>query len=169
MTTSSSWAIPPPTRPTRRRLHWRACQRGLSVGFVTVAHLVRQLTEALHERRLLRLQTQLTPLMLLIIDGLGRMPLLQTGRNCCSMFSARGTNAARRLSHPPLSYPGPVDNSNGLPVGRTGLLLRLPDERHLGPGRQVRAGLALPGAGLTILSQTGPLGLSADDVRAASG
>ena len=45
-----------------------ACQRGLSVGFMTAAGLVHQLMEARYERRLLRLQTQLASLKLLIID-----------------------------------------------------------------------------------------------------
>ena len=56
-----------------------ACQRGLTVGFVTAAGLVNQLTEARDEKRLLRLQSQLAKLQLLIIDELGYVPLSQTG------------------------------------------------------------------------------------------
>ena len=56
-----------------------ACQKGLTVGFVTAAGLVNQLTEARDERRLMRLQTSLAKLQLLIIDELGYVPLSQTG------------------------------------------------------------------------------------------
>ena len=47
-----------------------ACQRGMSVGFVTAA-LVHELMESRDERRLLNLQRQLSRLNLLIIDELG--------------------------------------------------------------------------------------------------
>lgn len=56
-----------------------ACQRGMSVGFVTAAGLVNALTEARDEKRLLRLQSGLAKLQLLIIDELGYVPLSQTG------------------------------------------------------------------------------------------
>ena len=56
-----------------------ACQRGLSVGFTTAAALVHELLEARDERRLLRLQKQLTAYRLLIIDELGYVPLSPTG------------------------------------------------------------------------------------------
>lgn len=56
-----------------------ACQRGMSVGFVTAAGLVNTLTEARDEKRLLRLQSSLAKLQLLIIDELGYVPLSQTG------------------------------------------------------------------------------------------
>ena len=56
-----------------------ACQKGMNVGFATAAGLVNQLTEARDEKRLLRLQTQLAKLQLLIIDELGYVPLSQTG------------------------------------------------------------------------------------------
>src|SRR3954451_7319291 len=55
-----------------------ACQRGLSVGFTTVA-LVHELLEARDERRLLRLQKQLAGYRLLIIDELGFVPLSKSG------------------------------------------------------------------------------------------
>jgi DNA replication protein DnaC len=48
-----------------------ACQRGLSVGFITAAAMVHELIEARDERRLLRLQRQLAAYKLLIIDELG--------------------------------------------------------------------------------------------------
>lgn len=56
-----------------------ACQKGMTVGFATAAGLVNQLSEARDEKRLLRLQTQLAKLQLLIIDELGYVPLSQTG------------------------------------------------------------------------------------------
>ena len=56
-----------------------ACQRGMSVGFTTVAALVHELIEARDERRLLNLQRQLSRLNLLIIDELGFVPLSRTG------------------------------------------------------------------------------------------
>ena len=56
-----------------------ACQKGLSVGFVTAAALVHELMEAKDERRLLRLQKQMVGYKLLIIDELGFVPLSKTG------------------------------------------------------------------------------------------
>ena len=56
-----------------------ACQKGLSVGFVTAAALVHALMEARDERRLLRLQKQMVSHKLLIIDELGFVPLSKTG------------------------------------------------------------------------------------------
>lgn len=56
-----------------------ACQKGLSVGFVTAAALVHELMEARDERRLLRLQKQMAGHKLLIIDELGFVPLSKTG------------------------------------------------------------------------------------------
>ena len=54
-----------------------ACQKGLSVGFLTAAALVHELMEARDEKRLLRLQKQLAKYHLLIIDELGFVPLCQ--------------------------------------------------------------------------------------------
>ena len=51
----------------------------MTVGFATAAGLVNQWSEARDEKRLLRLQTSLTKLQLLIIDELGYVPLSQTG------------------------------------------------------------------------------------------
>jgi DNA replication protein DnaC len=56
-----------------------ACQKGLSVGFVTAAALVHELMEARDERRLLKLQKQMVSHKLLIIDELGFVPLSKTG------------------------------------------------------------------------------------------
>jgi len=56
-----------------------ACQKGLSVGFTTAAAIVHALMEARDEKRLLRLQKQLTGQKLLIIDELGFVPLSKTG------------------------------------------------------------------------------------------
>ncbi len=58
----------------------------------TAASLVHELIEARDKRRLLNLQRQLSRLNLLIIDGLGFVPLSCTGRNCSSRFSASATS-----------------------------------------------------------------------------
>jgi DNA replication protein DnaC len=51
-----------------------ACQKGLSVGFVTAAALMQELFEARDEQRLLRLQRRLAGYKLLIIDDLAYAP-----------------------------------------------------------------------------------------------
>jgi DNA replication protein DnaC len=67
-----------------------ACQRGFSVDFFAAAGLVHQLMEARDERRLLKLQTQLAAVKLLIIDELGYVPLSQTGAELLfEIFSQR--------------------------------------------------------------------------------
>jgi DNA replication protein DnaC len=67
-----------------------ACQKGLSVGFVTAAALVHELLEARDEKRLLRLQRQLAGYKLLIIDELGYVPLSLTGAELLfEVFSQR--------------------------------------------------------------------------------
>jgi len=67
-----------------------ACQHGLSVTFTTAAGLVHQLMEARDEKRLLRLQTQLAAVKLLIVDELGYVPLSQTGAELLfEVFSQR--------------------------------------------------------------------------------
>jgi len=67
-----------------------ACQKGLSVGFVTAAALVHELIEARDEKRLLRLQRQLSGHKLLIIDELGYIPLSQAGAELLfEVFSQR--------------------------------------------------------------------------------
>jgi len=56
-----------------------ACQKGLKVRFTTAAALVHDLIEAQDERRLQRMQKQLTSQNLLIIDELGFVPLSKSG------------------------------------------------------------------------------------------
>ncbi len=56
-----------------------ACQKGLKVRFTTAAALVHDLNEAQDERRLQRMQKQLTSQNLLIIDELGFVPLSKSG------------------------------------------------------------------------------------------
>jgi DNA replication protein DnaC len=67
-----------------------ACQRGMAVGFTTAAGLVHQLMEARDEKRLMRLQAQLTAYKLLIVDELGYVPLSPTGAELLfEVFSQR--------------------------------------------------------------------------------
>ena len=67
-----------------------ACQKGLSVGFITASALVHELLEARDEKRLLRLQRQLAAYKLLIIDELGYVPLSPTGAELLfEVFSQR--------------------------------------------------------------------------------
>jgi len=67
-----------------------ACQRGVSVSFITAAGLVHQLMEAREEKRLLKLQAQLAACKLLIIDELGYVPLSPTGAELLfEVFSQR--------------------------------------------------------------------------------
>ena len=67
-----------------------ACQKGLTVGFITAAALVHELIEARDEKRLLRFQKQLTKYKLLIIDELGFVPLSKTGAELLfEVFSQR--------------------------------------------------------------------------------
>jgi DNA replication protein DnaC len=56
-----------------------ACQKGLSVGFVTATSLMHELLEARDEQRLLRLQRRLAGYKLLIIDELSYVPLSTAG------------------------------------------------------------------------------------------
>ena len=67
-----------------------ACQKGLSVGFLTAAALVHELMEARDEKRLLRLQKQLAKYHLPIIDELGFVPLSKTAAELLfEVFSQR--------------------------------------------------------------------------------
>ena len=67
-----------------------ACQKGLTVGFITAAALVHELMEAGDEKRLLRFQKQLAKYKLLIIDELGFVPLSKTGAELLfEVFSQR--------------------------------------------------------------------------------
>ena len=78
--TSSLWGrAAPGNTHVAQGLGLAACQRGLSVRFVTAAALVHELMEARDERRLLRLQKQFANHKLLIIDALGFVPLSKTG------------------------------------------------------------------------------------------
>ena len=56
-----------------------ACRRGLSTLFLTAHALAHQLMEARDEKRLLKIQTQLQAVKLLIVDELGYVPLSQVG------------------------------------------------------------------------------------------
>lgn len=67
-----------------------ACQKGLSVGFVTASALVRDLLEARDERRVQKLKRSLAAYKLLIIDELGYVPLSSTGAELLfEVFSER--------------------------------------------------------------------------------
>lgn len=67
-----------------------ACQKGLTVGFVTASALVHELLEARDEKRILRLKKQLAAYKLLIIDELGYVPLSPTGAELLfEVFSER--------------------------------------------------------------------------------
>ena len=56
-----------------------ACQKGLTVSFITASSLVHELMEARDEKRLLKFQKSLPKVSLLIIDKLGLVPLSKTG------------------------------------------------------------------------------------------
>ena len=67
-----------------------ACQKGITVGFITVAALVHELMEARDEKRMLRFQKQLAKYKLLIIDELGFVPLSKIGAELLfEVFSQR--------------------------------------------------------------------------------
>ncbi len=67
-----------------------ACQKGLSVGFITAAALVHELIEARDDKQLLRFQKKLAGYKLLIIDELGFVPLSKTGAELLfEVFSRR--------------------------------------------------------------------------------
>jgi DNA replication protein DnaC len=67
-----------------------ACQKGLSVGFITASALVHELMEARDEKTLLRFQKKLSKYSLLIIDELGFVPLSKTGAELLfEVFSQR--------------------------------------------------------------------------------
>jgi DNA replication protein DnaC len=81
-----------------------ACQKGLSVGFVTAAALVHELIEARDEKRRLRLQAGYK---LLIIDELGYVPLSTTGAELLFEVFSSATSAA------PPSSPAICHSTNG--------------------------------------------------------
>lgn len=67
-----------------------ACQKGLSVGFVTASALVHELLEARDEKRVLKLKRSLAAYKLLIIDELGYVPLSPSGAELLfEVFSQR--------------------------------------------------------------------------------
>ena len=67
-----------------------ACQKGLSVGFITAAALVHELIEARDDKQLLRFQKKLATYKLLIIDERGFVPLSKTGAELLfEVFSQR--------------------------------------------------------------------------------
>ena len=67
-----------------------ACQKGLSVWFVTASTLVHDLLEARDERRVQKLKRSLAAYKLLIIDELGYVPLSSTGAELLfEVFSER--------------------------------------------------------------------------------
>jgi DNA replication protein DnaC len=83
-----------------------ACQKGLAVGFITASALVHELLEARDEKRLLRLQKQLSKYSLLIIPSRAREACpagqwtswdmchcRQPARNCCLRSSRNATSA----------------------------------------------------------------------------
>jgi len=84
-----------------------ACQKGLSVGFVTAAALVHELIEARDEKRRLRLQRQRAGYKLLIIDELGYVPLSTTGAELLFEVFSSATSAA------PPSSPAICHSTNG--------------------------------------------------------
>jgi DNA replication protein DnaC len=67
-----------------------ACRRGFSTLFITAHALCSQLMEARDEKRLLKLQSQLLTVKLLIVDELGYVPLSQVGAELLfEVFSQR--------------------------------------------------------------------------------
>ena len=87
---ASHLAIAHRQNPYRPRPRSAACQKGLTVGFITAAALVHELIEARDEKRLLRFQKQLAKYKLLIIDELGFVPLSKTGAELLfEVFSQR--------------------------------------------------------------------------------
>jgi len=80
-----------------------ACQKGLTVGFITAAALVHELMEARDEKCLPRFQNQLAKYKLLVIDELGFVPLSKTGAELLfEMFSQRYERGSTLVtSNPP--------------------------------------------------------------------
>ncbi|MER2511761.1 MAG: IS21-like element helper ATPase IstB [Nitrosomonas ureae] len=72
-----------------------ACQKGISVFFMTAAALVHELMEARDEKRLRTLQKHLTNVKLLIIDELGYVPFTAVGSELLfEVFSRRYEHGA---------------------------------------------------------------------------
>src|SRR5208283_1736101 len=90
-----------------------ACQKGLSVGFITASALVHELLEARDEKRLLRLQRQLAGYKLLIIDEFGYVPLSATGAELLfEVFSQRYERGSMDLPCKS-GEPSPMKDSGG--------------------------------------------------------
>jgi DNA replication protein DnaC len=107
-----------------------ACQKGLTVGFITAAALVHELMEARDEKRLLRLQMQLAKYKLLIIDELGFVPLSKTGAELLfEVFrtSVRGVLSTLR------AWLHPTDQQSSLRRVDGSVRLRAPDRGIAGP------------------------------------
>ena len=126
-----------------------ACQKGLTVGFITAAALVHELIEARDEKRLLRFQKQLAKYKLLIIDELGFVPLSKTGAELLfEVFSQRyeggSTLVARGISsndrQAPRSHGGSDNRVLCSPRERVGEGIRLESRRqHRCPHRTNRS------------------------------
>ena len=92
-----------------------ACQKGLTVGFITAAALVHELIEARDEKRLLRFQKQLAKYKLLIIDELGFVPLSKTGAELLfEVFSQRYVGGSTLVTSNLPSMSGPMFGSERL-------------------------------------------------------
>ena len=81
-----------------------ACQKGLSVGFITAAALVHELIEARDDKQLLRFQKKLATYKLLIVDELGFVPLSKTGADV-----VRGVQPTLRAGLDPGHHQLPFD------------------------------------------------------------
>ena len=77
-----------------------ACQKGLSVGFITAAALVHELIEARDDKQLLRFQKKLATYKLLIVDESASCRCPRPAPSCCSRCSANATSGARPWSPP---------------------------------------------------------------------
>jgi DNA replication protein DnaC len=76
-----------------------ACQKNVSVAFVTAAALVHELMEARDEKRLRALQKHLTQVKLLIVDELGYVPFTAVGAELLfEVISRRYENGATLLT-----------------------------------------------------------------------
>jgi len=94
-----------------------ACQKGLSVGFITAAAMVHELIEARDEKRLLRLQRQLAGYKLLIIDELGYVPCRRPAPSSCSRSSASDMPPPPWGGIPTAARPCPTTPREGQPSG----------------------------------------------------
>ena len=101
-----------------------ACQKGLSVGFITAAALVHELIEARDDKQLLRFQKKLATYKLLIVDELGFVPLSKTGAELLfEVFSQRYERGSTLVTCPshlfnlwqkPWNFASPPDTLSGM-------------------------------------------------------